>query len=98
MIEYHFKVEEGVTKEKLYKFFDGRNYFLHLPNLMNEFMWQYQIYGAQQTVDHLNLFKSMLDSRKYVYPLATFHLIILALDTGASFVLTPFKADFVDYV
>ena len=49
-------------------------------------------------MDHLNLFKSMLDSCKYVYPPATFQLITLKLDTGASFVLTPFKADFVDYV
>ena len=47
-------------------------------------------------MDHLNLFKSMLDSCKYVYPPATFQLITLKLDTGASFVLTSFKSELVD--
>ena len=49
-------------------------------------------------MDHLNLFKSMLDACKYVYSPAIFHTMMLALDTGASFVITLFKAEFVDYV
>ena len=41
MVNYHFKVEEGLTKAKLDEFCDGRNYFLHLTNLLHEFLQQY---------------------------------------------------------
>ena len=57
MVDYHFKVEEGVTKEKYNEFCDGSNYFLRPPKLLCEFLRQDQTSSAQQAVDHLNIFK-----------------------------------------
>ena len=85
-------------KEKLNYFCGGRNYFLYIPKLLHEFGQQYHTSGTQQAVENLNIFKLTLDACKYVYPDANFHTIMLAWDTGAQFVLTPFKSDFVDYV
>ena len=65
---------------------------------MHKFAQKYHTSGAQYAVDHLNIFKSMLDELNNVNPVATFQTMMLVWDTGASFVLTPFKSDFVDYV
>ena len=65
---------------------------------MYKFAQQDHTSGAQYTVDHLNIFKSMLDELNNVNPVATFQTMMLVWDTGASFVLTPFKSDFVDNV
>ena len=83
MVDYHFKVEEGVMKAKLNYFCGGRNYFLYIPKLLHEFGQQYHTYGTQQAVENLNIFKLTLDACKYVYPDANFHTIMLAWDTGA---------------
>ena len=40
MIDYHFKVEEGVANENLNEFCDGGNSFLHLLKLLCEFTHQ----------------------------------------------------------
>ena len=98
MVDYHFKVEERVTKEKLNAFCDVRNDFLCLPNILREFAQQDQTYGTQHDVDNLNIFKSMLDACKDVNTVATFQTMILEWNTGALFGLTQFKADFVDNV
>ena len=86
MVDYHFEVEEEVTKGKLYKFCDGRNYFLHTLKLLHEYVQKYQTSGPHYASYCLNPFKSTLDAHKYVYPNAMFHTITLTLDTGASFV------------
>ena len=98
MVDYHFKVEEGVTKEKYNEFCDGSNYFLRPPKLLCEFLRQDQTSSAQQAVDHLNIFKQTLDACKDVNPVATFQTMMLAWDTDDLIGLPPFKADFVDYV
>ena len=41
MVDYHLKVEEGVTKEKLNGMYDGSNDFLRLQ------MLEYHIQGSQ---------------------------------------------------
>ena len=62
MVICHFKVKEGVTKEKLNKTCDGKNDFLLLSKVLHEFAQQDQTYGAQHAVDHLNPYKSYLDT------------------------------------
>ena len=98
MIDYHFKVEEGVTKEKVNEFCDDRNDLLHLPKLLREFAQQDQTYGEQQIVDSLNILNSLLDACKDMNTFDTFQTMMLVWDTSDSFVLTPFKSDFVGYV
>ena len=65
---------------------------------MCEFEQQDQTSGAQQARDSLNISRLTLNSCKDVDPVATFHTMVVSWDTGASFVLSPFKNDFVDYV
>lgn len=61
-------------------------------------MKQHQTYGSQKDVDCLNIFKSVFDSRKDVDTVATTHNMMLSWNTCASFILTPLKADSVNYL
>jgi hypothetical protein len=54
--------------------------------------------NAQQTVDRFNLMKATLDACRDTATCRAFLTMLLSWDTGASFGLTPFKADFIDYV
>ena len=36
MVDYHIKVDEVFTNENIYKFCDGRNYFLNIPIFLHE--------------------------------------------------------------
>ena len=74
MVDYYFKVEEVVTKEKSNEFCDGRNYLLRLLNILRGFMKQDQKSGAQNYFDRLNIFKSTLYACKDVNPVAIFRL------------------------
>ena len=40
MVDYHFKLEEGVANENLNEFCDGENFFLRLLKLLCEFAHQ----------------------------------------------------------
>ena len=60
IVGYNFKVDQGVTSEKLNAFFDGRNYFMHIPNILCEFAQQDYTPGAQHDADRLNISKSTL--------------------------------------
>ena len=98
MVDYHFKVEEGVANENLNEFCDGGNGFLRLLKLLYEFTQQEQMFGAQQAMNILNIFKSTLDACTDVYQVDNFKNMVLAWYTGILFLLTPFKTGFVDYV
>ena len=98
MVDYNFKVEEGFTREKINEFCDGRNDSKRLPKLLCEFVKLDQTSGSQQAVDRLNLFKSTLYACKDVNPVGNFQTMMLEWNTGASFGLTEFKDNFVDYV
>ena len=72
MVDYHLKVEEGVTNATLNKFCDDRKYLLHLPRLLHDFAQQYQTSGAEKAMDHLNIFNlKTLNACKYVSSDAT---------------------------
>ena len=49
-------------------------------------------------MDRLNIFNSTLDACKDVNPVSTFQTRILVWNNSASILLTPFKAEFVDYM
>ena len=77
------KWRRGSQRKKLNEFCEGRDDFLRLPNILQKFVQQDQTYGANQAMDCLILFKSMLDACKDVNPVSTFQTMMLAWDTGA---------------
>ena len=86
-----------VPEEALSTFCDSRaDTFLALPKMVTHFENKTFEDGAQETVHCLNLFQSTMglnnNKRK-----ATFKDCPLVWDTGASFGLTPFRGDFIDY-
>ena len=91
-------MKEGITKSRLNEFYYGRNDFLTLQNLLSEFTQQDQTSGTQQDVDFLNIFKSTLDAWKDVDQVDTFQNMMFSWDTGFSFLLKIFKAEFVYYM
>ena len=78
MADYCFKVDEVITKVKLYEFCDGRYYFVRLQKFLCEFVQKDQTSGGQHAVGRLNIFKSTLDTCKDVNPVATFQNMMLA--------------------
>ena len=48
-------------------------------------------------MDNLNVFNLTLGAYNYVYPVGNFHTMVLTWDSGASFLLVPFKAELVYY-
>ena len=65
---------------------------------MHEFSQQDHNSGSQQAVNCLDIFKSIPDACKDVYPVANFYTMPLEWDTGVLFGMTTFKAYFVDYM
>ena len=85
-------------REKINEFCDDNNHFPRLPKLLQEFLQQNKTSGSQQTVYSLDILKSTLDACNNVNLVATFQTMIMAWRNGASFGLTPFKAEFFDYM
>ena len=86
-----------VPEEALSQFCETRaDTFLALPKMITHFENKSFEDGAQDSVHRLNLFQSTLGLDN-VKRKATFKDCPLVWDTGASFGLTPFRGDFIDY-
>ena len=71
--------------------------FLAAPTLLQHFGKVSIAEGAQETIGRLNLCKLSLGLDKGDRKKQTFKACPLVWDTGASFGLTPFRQDFIDY-
>ncbi len=71
--------------------------FLSAPRLMQQFGTLSLEEGAQPTINRLNLLQAG-NRNAHAVKRATFKDCPLVWDTGASFGLTPFRGDFLDYV
>ena len=88
-----------IPEEVLSSFCTGRgDVFLAAARQMNWFRERSWDEGAQQTVPRMNLLNHLLEVDGRSRPRSTFVDCPLVWDTGASFGLTPFRQDFVDYV
>ena len=74
--------------------------FLAFPQLLNQFTLLDHAQQAEQAVNRANIFRVALENRhhKPKEQDSSFTGCPLVWDTGASFGLTPFRADFIDYV
>ena len=97
-------LESGIVPEEvLNKFVEDRaNTFLAASKLLSDFQSADRTTAAEEVVQRLNVFRGRgtFGFEKDVKPKthATFFECPLVWDTGASFGLTPFRADFIDYV
>ena len=88
-----------VPEEVLDRFCSSRgDTFLALPRLMKKLNCQDHAVGARSVVKRLNLFQTLnLDGSTENKKRHTAINCPLVWDTGASFGLTPFRGDFIDY-
>ena len=97
---YHFGV---VTEDVLNNFVAGRgNAFLAATRLNSKLESMQRSNGAEEVVKRLNHFRFILGfdekGRQVKRRKSTFKNCPLVWDTGASFGLSPFRSDFIDYV
>ncbi len=93
-------VDHGYIPEEVLDDFvcDCDHTFLAAPKLMERFGTILLEDGAQQTVCHLNMWRVLLDMDQGApWKRQIFKSCPLVWDTGASFGLTPFHQDFIDY-
>ena len=94
----HFSLPK-LSDETINKFCNDENRdFLQLLSTLKCFDNSDLVGTAQQSVSHQNTVRSMLESSPNKNIPASFSEIVLAWDPGASYGLTPFQSDFVDYV
>jgi hypothetical protein len=93
-------VEHGVVPDELLDefCFDRGKTFLGAVKLMQHFGTLSLEEGAQKTVERFNLMRLTCGAEDEIIQKATFKDCPLVWDTGASFGLTPFRGDFLDYV
>jgi hypothetical protein len=92
--------EHGVVPDELLNefCFDRGKTFLGAVKLMQHFGTLSLEEGAQKTVQRFNLMRLSCGANDEIIRKATFKDCPLVWDTGASFGLTPFRGDFLDYV
>jgi hypothetical protein len=93
-------VEHGVVPDELLDefCFDRGKTFLGAVKLMQHFGTLSLEEGAQNAVKRFNLMRLSCGANDEIIRKATFKDCPLVWDTGASFGLTPFRGDFLDYV
>ena len=95
-VKPHFLLKSAVPPETLDAFCADRGeFFLGFPKLMKKLEFKEHGVEVQSTVGRANLLTSEVGSS---FMKATFKECPLVWDTGASFGLTPFRGDFIDYV
>ena len=84
----------------LESFCDGYQYFMSFPRLMDKFNEMENVQNVETLCQRLDIISDRyLDNRTYnSRENKTPKDLILIWDTGASFGLTPFRSDFIDYV
>ncbi len=93
----------GLSKPTLDGFCDGHKDFLQLYRLLSTFNTVDHVKNAQSCVNHVNTHRGTYggayENRTSCYtgPQDPASLILI-WDTGASYGLTPFQSDFIDYV
>ena len=94
----HFSLPK-LSDETMNKFCcDENRDFLQLLRTLKCFDNSDLVGNAQQAVSRQNAVRSMLESSPNQNIPASSKEMVLAWDTGASYGLTPFRSDFVDYV
>ena len=94
----HFSLPK-LSDETMNKFCHDENRdFLQLLSTLKCFDNSDLVGNAQQVVSRQNAVRSMLESSPNQNIPASSKEMVLAWDTGASYGLTPFRSDFVDYV
>jgi len=93
----------GLSKPTLDRFCDGHKDFLQLYRLLFTFSTVDHVKNAQSCVDHVNTLRGTYggtyeNRRSFSTGLQDPKSLILIWDTGASYGLTPFRSDFIDYV
>jgi len=92
----HFLNRDAISTEVLDNFCDSKGeFFLKFPQLLKKLDVQEHGDKAQRTVDRANILASGIGE---ALSSTTFWNCPLVWDTGASFGLTPFRGDFIDYV
>ena len=95
-VKPHFLLKSAVPPETLGAFCADRGeFFLGFPKLMRKLELKEHGVQVQSTVGRANLLTSEVGSS---FMKATCKECPLVWDTGASFGLTPFRGDFIDYV
>ena len=90
---------DAIPEEVLDEFVcDRGETFLSAPKLMGHFQGISVKEGAKQVAGRVNLFQVALDTTTGKKKRHSFRDCPLVWDTGASFGLTPFRGDFIDYV
>jgi hypothetical protein len=93
----------GLSKPTLDGFCDGHKDFLQLYRLMSTFSTVYHVKNAQSCINHVHTLRDTYgdtyenQSSFSTGPLDTKSLILI-WDAGASYGLTTFRSDFIDYV
>jgi hypothetical protein len=93
----------GLSKPTLDGFCDGHKDFLQLYRLLSTFSTVDHVKNAQSCVNHVNTLHGTYggtyeNQSSFSTGLQDPKSIILIWDTGASYGLTPFRSDFIDYV
>ena len=100
--EYCFKLDDGVSAAGLDTFCDGSHDFLQLPRLLSKFKENELDHaaGATKLLRRASMLKGGVLENRVLNTCCKKDpkTMILIWDTGASFGLTPFRSDFIDYV
>ena len=95
----HFHLPIEVTMDQITSFcMSNQHDFLQLPKLLKSFTHNTHHNAVEETVQRFHLFKSSLESSVSLPSKPTFENVALVWDTGASYGLTPYRQDFIDYV
>lgn len=97
----HYSAFGIVPDDALDAFCDGKgDDFLHLPRLMKRLNSNDHGQRLEKLMSRLNICRNAFELEPSTKPLetATFTGCPLVWDTGASFGLTPFRADFINYI
>jgi hypothetical protein len=100
--DYRFKLDDGVSAAGLDAFCDGSHDFLQLPRLLSKFKENELDHAAESTklLRRASMLKGGVLENRVLNTCCKKDpkTMILIWDTGASFGLTPFQSNFIDYV
>ena len=103
--KHFFKFDTKISNTVLHNWCYGDRDFTQLPRLLRSLEGSQQLNElkdlstAQSVVDRLHVFRCSLESKTApCNPASSFENTPLVWDTGASLGLTPYRADFIDYV
>jgi hypothetical protein len=103
--QHFFKPATKISNTVLHNWCYGNRHFTQLPHLLRSLRTTQQLnewkdqYTAQSVANHLDVFRCSLESKTVpCNHSGSFKSTPLVWDTGTSLGLTPYRADFIDYL